>query len=82
MKGLDPTAKAARLANYIVTLRKEVMQLCHACGVDHPGKISPEFFEILRPDFGANTLADRFDSCIPQNALLQEQRQLYQLEHH
>ena len=49
MKGLDPTQKAARLANYIVTLRKELMQLCRACGVDHPTKIQADHFEILHP---------------------------------
>ena len=31
MRGLDPTDKSARLANYILTLRKEILQLCRAC---------------------------------------------------
>lgn len=49
MKGLDPTLKSARLANYFVTLRKEIMQLCRACGVDHPSKITQDHFETLQP---------------------------------
>jgi glutamate synthase (ferredoxin) len=48
MKGLDPTDKSARLANYVVTLRKEIMQLCRACGLDHPSRIRPSHFEVLQ----------------------------------
>ncbi len=50
MRGLDPTHKAARLANYLVTLRKEVQQLCNACGVEHPSQITLESFEVMRED--------------------------------
>ena len=60
MRGLDPADKSARLANYIVSLRKEMMQLCRACGVDHPSKIQPEHFEIIHPDFRSSRLSDRF----------------------
>jgi glutamate synthase (ferredoxin) len=79
MKGLDPTDKSARLANYIVILRKEVIQLCRACGVDHPGKIRPEHFEILRPDFESVPLADRFESCKAPDVAERAAHQLYQL---
>ena len=68
MKGLDPTYKSARLANYVVTLRKELLQLCHACGVDHPAKIRPEHFEIIHPDFRSSPLSNRFEACAPQNS--------------
>ena len=37
MSGLDPTHKANRVANYLVSLRKEILQLSLACGVPHPG---------------------------------------------
>lgn len=67
MKGLDPTHKSARLANYVVTLRKEILQLCHACGVDHPAKIRPEHFEIIHPDFRSSPLSDRFETCPPKS---------------
>jgi hypothetical protein len=36
MGGLDPTLKAARLANYLITLRKELLSLAHACGEPTP----------------------------------------------
>lgn len=47
MAGLDPTLKSARLANYIVSLRKELLRLCRACGVSHPAFISLDQFELL-----------------------------------
>jgi glutamate synthase (ferredoxin) len=47
MGGLDPTLKAARLANYLVTLRKELLQLAQACGKVHPALLGLEQFEIV-----------------------------------
>ncbi len=47
VKGLDPTHKAARLANYLVTLRKELISLSHACGAHHPALVSLDRFEIV-----------------------------------
>ena len=42
MRGLDPTSKAVRLANYVVTLRKELLWLSRACGKSHPGLVSAD----------------------------------------
>lgn len=39
MRGLDPTLKSARLANYLVALRKELTHLASACGHDHPALV-------------------------------------------
>ena len=61
MRGLDPTHKGARLANYVVTLRKELLQLAHVCGVAHPSLISPDQCEILDAAFGSRSLRDVFD---------------------
>lgn len=47
MRGLDPTSKAARLANYLVTLRKELMWIVNATGHDHPSELSMGDFEML-----------------------------------
>ena len=60
MRGLDPTDKSARLANYMVTLRKELMRLAHACGVDHPGLLSAQHMEILDDAFGSRPLREVF----------------------
>ena len=54
IRGLDPTSKAARLANYVICLRKEILQLSRACGVPHPGLLSGEHIEILDGRFGSS----------------------------
>ncbi len=47
IRGLDPTDKAARCANYIVTLRKELLQLSRACGVSHPADVTLDHWALL-----------------------------------
>lgn len=60
IRGVDPALKAARLANYVVTLRKELTQLSRACGVPHPSLISAEQLELMDGAFGSRTVADLF----------------------
>ncbi|MEM7230526.1 MAG: FMN-binding glutamate synthase family protein [Planctomycetota bacterium] len=60
MRGLDPTHKAARLANYVVALRKELHLLTTACGVPHPGLVTSEHLEILDDAFGSRTPREVF----------------------
>jgi glutamate synthase domain-containing protein 2 len=60
MHGLDPELKSARLANYVVTLRKELLQLSHACGVCHPSLIGGDHIEILDGQFGGKPLHELF----------------------
>jgi glutamate synthase domain-containing protein 2 len=55
MHGLDPTDKSARLANYVRTLRRELVRLAGACGVPHPALVGLERLEILDGRFGART---------------------------
>jgi glutamate synthase (ferredoxin) len=45
--GLDPTDKAARLANYLITLRKDLLALANACGELHPALVSLDRVDIL-----------------------------------
>lgn len=51
-RGLDPTDKAERVANYVRTLRRDLLKVSEACGVAHPSLIGPDSIEIL------DTLAD------------------------
>jgi glutamate synthase (ferredoxin) len=60
MHGLDPTLKSARLANYVITLRKELLQLSRACGVCHPALVDGEHLEILDGQFGAKSVRALF----------------------
>ncbi|MGD9746572.1 MAG: glutamate synthase-related protein [Verrucomicrobiales bacterium] len=58
MAGLDPQLKSVRLANYLITLRTEILKLCHSCGVPHPSLITPDHMEILDGQLRARSLAD------------------------
>ena len=60
MRGLDPTLKSARAANYIVTLRKELLRLSRACGLHHPALVTLDRFDILDDRFGSASALDLF----------------------
>ncbi|PAY20929.1 FMN-binding glutamate synthase family protein [Rhodopirellula sp. SM50] len=60
MGGLDPTDKAHRFANYVVTLRKELLQLGRACGVSHPCDVELKHFDILTDSFGTSSAKELF----------------------
>ena len=60
MRGLDPTHKGARMANYIVTLRKEILQLSRVCGVTHPSLVTADQCEITDERFGSITARELF----------------------
>ena len=61
MRGLDPHDKAARLANYVMALRKELISVARACGLAHPAMLSTHHCEILDERFGSRTLAEVFE---------------------
>ena len=61
MRGLDRTHKASRFANYVATLRKEILQLCHACGVEHPSQITSDHFEIIDECFSSRPAKKCFE---------------------
>ena len=47
VRGLDPTLKSARLANYLMTFRKELLLLANACGEVHPALVSLDRLAVL-----------------------------------
>jgi hypothetical protein len=61
VRGLDPTHKAARLANYVVTLRKELTRLSNACGCAHPALLTAGHMEILDGNFRSRPLSEVFE---------------------
>ena len=61
MRGLDPADKSARLANYIVALRKELLSLSRACGVEHPGLVTTEQLELLNRGGGSKAVHEVFN---------------------
>jgi hypothetical protein len=44
---VDPTLKSVRLANYVKTLRRDLLKLAEACGVEHPALIDADMIELL-----------------------------------
>lgn len=68
-RGLDPDLKSVRFANYIAILRKEILRLCRACGVQHPALITSDHLEVINAHFQGRTVSDLFNLdpswCLP-----------------
>lgn len=60
MRGLDPTSKAARLANYVVALRKDILRLTRSCGQTHPACVTLDHFAILDTNSHAKQAVEIF----------------------
>ena len=54
--GLDPELKSIRLANYVKTLRRDLVKVAEACGVEHPGLITTDSVDILDGRTGSTPL--------------------------
>jgi glutamate synthase (ferredoxin) len=46
-RGLDPELKGVRVANYVKTLRRDLLKVAEASGVEHPALIGPRDVEVL-----------------------------------
>ena len=51
-RGLDVDSKAERLANYVKTLRRDLIKVSESCGVPHPALIGVDDIDVL---YGNNT---------------------------
>ncbi len=47
MRGLDPELKSVRVANYIRTLRRDLLKVSQACGVWHPALIAIDDIAVM-----------------------------------
>jgi glutamate synthase domain-containing protein 2 len=56
--GLDPALKSVRAAGYLVTLRRDLLKVAEACGVEHPGLIDTGAVEILDGRTASTSLAE------------------------
>jgi glutamate synthase domain-containing protein 2 len=59
-RGLDPTSKGVRVANYVAHLRYELLRLAHASGVSHPALIPASAVELNLGHGEAVSLTDRY----------------------
>jgi glutamate synthase domain-containing protein 2 len=59
--GIDPTLKSVRFARYVNTLRKETLEMTHACGYEHPCQIKMIDIDITSGDNNrTSTLKETF----------------------
>ncbi|HLM06720.1 MAG TPA: FMN-binding glutamate synthase family protein [Blastococcus sp.] len=59
--GLDPALKSVRAANYVSTLRRDLLKVAEACGVEHPGLIASDSVEVLTGRTASTPLAEVYD---------------------
>jgi hypothetical protein len=57
-RGLDPALKSVRVANYVRTLRRDLVKVAEACGVEHPALIDTGSVEILDGRTASTPLRD------------------------
>ena len=60
-RGLDPTSKAERLANYLISLRRDLLKISEAVGVSHPGLITPDDVDIVVAQRGPRPLSEVYE---------------------
>lgn len=59
--GLDPAHKSVRFYNYIRTFRKEMLEITHACGYEHPCQVGMEDVDVSMGDNNqTHTLKEAF----------------------
>jgi len=57
--GIDPTLKSERLAQYFKTFRKELIEITHAAGYEHPCQFKMSDIEINLGDHNLSTELDK-----------------------
>jgi glutamate synthase (ferredoxin) len=59
-RGLDPASKSVRCANYVKSLRRDLLKVSEAVGVAHPGLITPEDVDLLDGQRSTESLRDMY----------------------
>ncbi len=59
-RGLDPTLKSVRVANYVTSLRRDLLKVSEAIGVEHPGLIGPDDIDLLDGTRSRTSLRDTY----------------------
>ena len=60
MRGLDPTSKAVRLANYLATWRKDLTHLAHATGHSHPALVPLDCIDLVDSNTNTRSASEAF----------------------
>lgn len=67
-KGLDPTDKAARVANYVSGMITEVGVIAHSCGVREPRELTREHMHIVVEMGQSVPLSDYYRALAPRQS--------------
>ena len=59
--GLDPLLKGDRVANYLKTLRRDLLKVAETCGVAHPALLTPRDVEVLEALSDGRLLDEIYD---------------------
>ena len=59
-RALVPDHQSERLANYVTSLRGEILSLSRACGVVHPALVGPDHLEVVDAHFNGTEVRDLF----------------------
>jgi glutamate synthase (ferredoxin) len=59
-RGLDPSSKAVRCANYVKSLRRDLLKVAEAVGVPHPALITVDDIDLLDGTRTRQTLRDLY----------------------
>ncbi len=59
--GLDPQLKSVRAATYVKTLRRDLLKVAEACGVEHPGLIDTTIVEVLTGRTASRPLGEVYE---------------------
>jgi glutamate synthase domain-containing protein 2 len=60
-RGLDPQLKSVRAATYVRTLRRDLLKVAEACGVEHPGLIDTDAVEVLTGRTASRPLSEVYE---------------------
>jgi glutamate synthase domain-containing protein 2 len=60
VRGLDPTLKSVRLANYVKTLRRDLLKVAEAVGVPHPGLITADDVDLMDGLSGGRSVRETY----------------------
>lgn len=53
--GIDPKLKSLRFNSYVQTLRKEILEITHACGYEHPAQMTMSDVDLTLGDHNQTT---------------------------
>ncbi len=59
-RGLDPTLKSLRVANYAGTLRKDLFMILHSCGLTHPNQLTRDHLRMVVAPGQARNLGELY----------------------